>query len=152
MKNRMKAIQLVLSAYEWEGVRLIWQIIVEMKSTSIIRNPQQATNYGLVWTWWVCTEESQDDSLHGQVYGDCVLGLEGDFTPWIPSCPGARWSTLAHRVKTWGATAVSYRFLEYLSIIYAKRNFKSSSTFIWRKFFWKRSFWTVKTSAKEAFF
>ncbi len=39
------------------------------------------------------------------------------------------WSTWAHQVKTQGAAAASRRFLEYLSVICAKRNFISSSTF-----------------------
>ncbi len=51
-------------------------------------------------------------------------------------CRGG-WSTQPHRAKTRDTAAVSRRFLEYLSVICAKRNFKSSSTFIWRKFFCK---------------
>ncbi len=35
------------------------------------------------------------------------------------------WSTWAYRVKTRGAAAVSRRILEYLSVICAKKNFKS---------------------------
>ncbi len=40
------------------------------------------------------------------------------------------WSTQAHWAKTRGATGVSRRILEYLSVICAKRNFKSSLTLI----------------------
>ncbi len=40
------------------------------------------------------------------------------------------WSTRAHRAKYQGAVAVSRCFLEYLGVICAKRNFRSSSTFI----------------------
>ncbi len=53
--------------------------------------------------------------------------------------------TPAHQAKTRGVVAaISHRFLEYLSVICAKRNFKFFSTFIWRKIFckgpdlWKR--------------
>ncbi len=43
----------------------------------------------------------------------------------------------AHQAKTQDTATVSRFFLEYLSVLCAKRNSKSSSTFIWIKFFCK---------------
>ncbi len=47
------------------------------------------------------------------------------------------WSTQAHRSKTMDAATVSCHFFKYLRVFCVKRNFKSSSTFIGRKFFLK---------------
>ncbi len=44
------------------------------------------------------------------------------------------WSTRVHHAKTRGTAVVLRRFLEYLCVISAKSNFKSSSTFIWENF------------------
>ncbi len=49
------------------------------------------------------------------------------FTYFAISARGG-WLTRAHQAKTQGAAAVLRGFLKYLSVICAKRNFKSSST------------------------
>ncbi len=49
----------------------------------LLHSHEQATKCGLVWTWWACTEEGQNDMLYRQNYGDHIIELDGHFTPWV---------------------------------------------------------------------
>ncbi len=70
-----------------------------------------------------------------KIYWQSLAPESNKVTFQLPSLQGRTVYT-AHRAKTRGAAAVSRHFLEYLSVICAKRNFKFS-TYICKKLFCK---------------